>query len=317
MITTVTLNASIDKAYHMKEEIVNGTVMRVASTRNSAGGKGLNVARVVKLCGEEVQATGLVGGYNGDYLKALLEEDGISHDFGQIKGETRSCINVLDPGFGSTEYLESGCEVTTEEENAFMDHFCGLVNRSDVIAISGSVPKGVREDVYRRMISIAKRMDKQVILDTSGVLLKEGIKAKPTMVKPNKDEIEMLFGAKIESREDVIQYGKMIYEQGIPYVVISLGGEGALLVCKEGIFQGKPPKMEVVNTVGCGDSMVGAFAVAMVRKYDAKEALRYGVAVATANAMSPHTGDFEPKVMEKLLDEIQIIQVEKGELQCH
>lgn len=317
MITTVTLNASIDKAYHMQEEIVNGTVMRVASTRNSAGGKGLNVARVVKLCGEEVQATGLVGGYNGDYLKALLDADGISHDFGQIKGETRSCINVLDPGFGSTEYLESGCEVTEDEENAFMDHFCGLVNRSDVIAISGSAPKGVREDVYRRMISIAKRMEKQVILDTSGDLLKEGIKAKPTMVKPNKDEIELLFDTKIESREDVIQYGKMIYEQGIPYVVISLGGEGALLVCEEGIFQGKPPKMEVVNTVGCGDSMVGAFAVAMERKYEAKEALRYGVAVATANAMSPNTGNFDPKVMEELLKEIQIIQVEKGELQCH
>lgn len=116
MITTVTLNASIDKAYHMTQKIENGTVMRVAETHNSAGRKGLNVARVVKLCGSDTKAAGFVGGYNGQYLESLLDADGISYEFEHINGETRSCINILDPGYGSTEYLEGGCEVTAEEE---------------------------------------------------------------------------------------------------------------------------------------------------------------------------------------------------------
>ena len=101
MITTVTLNASIDKAYYMESSIENGTVMRVKAVHNSAGGKGLNVARAVRLCGEEVLATGLVGGYNGKYLEALLDKDGVSHDFVHIQGETRSCINILDEAYES------------------------------------------------------------------------------------------------------------------------------------------------------------------------------------------------------------------------
>ncbi|MBE5968035.1 MAG: 1-phosphofructokinase [Lachnospiraceae bacterium] len=306
MITTVTLNASIDKAYYMEGTIENGTVMRVASCRNSAGGKGLNVARIVRLCGSEVKTTGFVGGFNGNYLKSLLDKDGVPNDFCQVAGETRSCINILDKKYGSTEYLEPGCEIKPEEEKQFMEMFPDIIRESSVVTISGSVPKGVRQDIYGRMIAIAKEMGKQVILDTSGELLKSGIRSCPTMVKPNQDEIEMLFGIKIKGIEDVITYARRIYETGIPYVVISLGGDGALLVCEEGIFQGRPPKVEVVNTVGCGDSMVGAFAVALERKDAPTEALKYAVAVATANAMSPNTGAFDTDKCKKLIDAVKI-----------
>lgn len=310
MITTVTLNASIDKAYHMKEAIENGTVMRVAQCRNSAGGKGLNVARVIKLCGAQVQATGLVGGYNGRYLEALLDQDGIAHNFGKVNGETRSCINILDPAYGSTEYLEPGFTVSEEELNTYLTQFAEIIKDSDVVTISGSAPSGVSKDVYQKLVEIVKAAGKLVILDTSGELLKNGIEAQPTMVKPNRDEIEALFGIKVNSREDVITYAKKIYEKGIPYVVISLGGDGALLVCAEGIYQAVPPKVDVVNTVGCGDSMVGAFAVALEQKKEPKEALRYAASVATANALSPNTGDFDPAVMEKLLNQTEIREVE-------
>lgn len=111
---------------------------------------------------------------------------------------------------------------------------------------------------------------------------------------------------KIHTIEDVIKYARKIYEQGIPYVVISLGGEGALMVCEEGVFQGKPPKLEVVNTVGCGDSMVGGLAVALERSYTSQEALKFAVAVASANALSPNTGDFKPEICEKILSEVTV-----------
>ena len=309
MITTVTLNASIDKAYYMDLAIENGQVMRVSSCRNSAGGKGLNVARIIKLCQEDVLATGLVGGYNGNYLESLLNQDGINYDFEHVQGETRSCINILDPQYGSTEYLEPGCLIDSIEEKRFIERFKGLVEKSKIVTISGSVPKGVSKTIYQQLVTYVKEQGKQVLLDTSGELLKIGLKAKPTMVKPNQDELEMLFNTKINDLNDVIIYAKKIYEMGIENVVVSLGGDGALLVCQEGIFQGKPPQITVVNTVGCGDSMVGAFAVALKRDYSKQEALKYAVAIASANAMSSSTGDFEPEQCKQLLKEIKIKQL--------
>lgn len=312
MITTITLNASIDKAYHMERAIENGTVMRVGAVRNTAGGKGMNVARIIRLCGENVLASGLAGGYNGRYLEKLLDQDGICHDFDHIKGETRSCINILDEQFGSTEYLEPGCQVTEEEENHFLKRFPEIIKDSDVVAISGSVPCGVSRDIYQKMVRMAKEAKKQVILDTSGDLLERGIQACPDIVKPNKDEMEMLFQIKIESREDVIASGEKLRKQGIPWVVVSLGGEGALMFCEEGIFLGKSPEVPVVNTVGCGDSMVGALAVALHRKEEPKKALRFATAVAAANAMSAGTGNFVPGTAWELLDKVEVTEIERN-----
>lgn len=309
MITTVTLNTSIDKAYHMTQKIENGTVMRVAETHNSAGGKGLNVARVIRLCGSDTKAAGLAGGFNGQYLESLLDADGISYEFEHINGETRSCINILDPEYGSTEYLEGGCEVTEEEKTAFLERFPEIIRDSGVVTISGSAPRGMGRDIYQKIIRIAKDLGKKVILDTSGEYLEKGLESLPTMVKPNKDEIEMLFDIKVRSQEDVIGYAQKIYEKGIPYVVISLGGDGALLVCEKGIYQGKPPKIGVVNTVGCGDSMVGAFAVALERNMEPENALKYAVAVASANALSPSTGTFDPAKRDEIIKTVEIIKL--------
>lgn len=306
MITTVTMNAALDKAYFMKEKIENGTVMRVDHCRTSAGGKGLNVARVISLCGAKVQATGLVGGFNGQYLESLLEKDGIAYRFGHVAGETRCCINILDEGYGSTEYLEPGFEVSEKEEEEFMRIFPDIIRDSDVVTISGSIPQGVKKDIYGRMITLAKDMGKAILLDTSGEILREAIRSRPTLVKPNQDEIEQLFGAKIHDMQDVIRYAGKIRDMGVAYVVISLGKDGALLVCEDGVYHGKPPKVEVVNTVGCGDSMIGAFAVAFERGCTAEESLRYAVAVSASNAMSPNTGDIDREQCEELLGQVVI-----------
>lgn len=221
MITTVTMNASLDKAYFMKAPIVNGTVMRLDSCRTSAGGKGVNVARIVALCGAKVQATGLTGGFNGQQLEALLDKDGIAHQFGHMEGETRCCINILDQKYGSTEYLEPGCEVSASEEQQFMQRYPDIIRDSDVVTISGSIPRGVKKDIYGRMATIAKAMGKAVILDSSGETLKQGIQSCPTVVKPNRDEIEQLFDIKIHSMQDVIRCAEKIREIGIPYVITS------------------------------------------------------------------------------------------------
>ena len=148
---------------------------------------------------------------------------------------------------------------------------------------------------------MAERMGKKVILDSSDATLREGLKGHPTLIKPNQDEIRMLFNAEIKSLEDVILCGKKLHEEKeIPYVVISLGGDGALMVCEKGVFRGISPKVKAVNTVGCGDSMVAGLAVALEQNRTPEEMLTYAMAVGAANALSPDTGRFDPKMIPEL-----------------
>lgn len=309
MITTVTLNVAIDKAY-VVDTLEKGHVMRVLQCTNTAGGKGLNVAKVAKLCGEEVLATGFVGGHAGAYIEEMLDEQNVPNAFVHTDKETRSCINILAADGSSTEFLEPGAPVAEAQVQQFFEAFEELVGKSEVVTISGSAPKGVPEDVYARMIAMAKEKGVPILLDTSGVLLKEGIKALPTMIKPNDEEMEALLGVPVTNREELLAGAKALHAQGIAYVVVSLGGDGAIVVCDEGVFHGKPPKLQTVNTVGCGDSMLAAFAVGFVRKYSISEALKYAVAVSAANALNMATGHFEMEDMQRILPEVVVTKVE-------
>ena len=307
MITTVTMNAALDKAYFMADKIVNGTVMRVSKSRTTARRQGTECGPghcPVRGKGAGPPAWWAVT--TGSSWSICWSRTGIPHSFGYVNGETRCCINILDPGYGSTEYLEPGFTVSPEEEEQFMDRLPQIIQDSDVVTISGSIPRGVNSDVYGKIISLAKGMGKKVILDSSGDTLKAGLRACPDMVKPNRDEMEQLFGEKLDSMEAVIACAEKIQAMGIPHVVVSLGGDGALLVCREGCYRAVIPRLEVVNTVGCGDSMVGAFAVALEKNYPPEKALKYAASVATANALSPNTGDFEPKMAGILMEQITV-----------
>lgn len=309
MITTITLNVSVDKAYHINETVESGKVIRVATCNMTAGGKGLNVSRVIKMCGEDVLATGFVGGHTGALVEDLLQKDEIKSKFVHTKGETRNCINILDQDNVSTEFLEPGAPVSEEEKNLFIKEFNEILDKTNVVTISGSSPQGLDKDIYRVLIDMVKKKGKKVILDTSGELLKEGIKACPTMIKPNSEEMESLLGVGINNREEIINSAIKLHKSGIEIVVVSLGGEGALLVSDDGIYQGKPPKIEAVNTVGCGDSMVAAFAVGFERGYSPVESLKYAVSVSAANALTSSTGSFIKEDAYKIFEDIKIIKI--------
>lgn len=309
MITTVTLNVAIDKAYVIGE-FKQGEVMRVLKCTNTAGGKGLNVSKVAKLCGEEVLATGFVGGHAGAYVEQMLNEEHVQNDFVHTAKETRSCINVLAEDGTSTEFLEPGEPVTEADAQEFLSRFAQIIDKSDVITISGSAPKGLPDDIYRQIIEAVKAKGKQVILDTSGKLLEEGIKAAPTMIKPNSDEISALLGVDITNRDELIANGRKLQAKGIEYVVISLGGDGALVITQDHVYHGQPPKITPVNTVGCGDSMVAAFAVGLAKKYDMEECLRYAVSVSAANALTMATGHFEEEDQKRLYAQTVVTCIE-------
>jgi len=309
MITTVTLNPAIDKVYQMTAPIEGGTVMRVGSVVNSAGGKGINVARVAMRCGEDTIALGFLGGYNGLFLEDMLTKDGVNHLFTHTQAETRSSIKVLDERFLSTELIEPGLPVTDEETESFIDSFTEHIKESKVVVLSGSVPKGISADIYLRLTEIATSMGKKVIADTSGKLLENVISGRPFMIKPNLEELETLFNVKINSLDEIVPYARKLHEDGIDYVVVSLGKDGAFLVCDEGVFHGIPPKVEVINTVGCGDSMVAGFAVSLSRGYGICDTLRYAISVATANALEAKTGDINPENINSISENVKIVKI--------
>ncbi|RSK53251.1 1-phosphofructokinase [Bacillus canaveralius] len=305
MITTVTLNVAIDKSYVI-EELKKGEVMRVLKCTKTPGGKGLNVARVIKLCGEEVLATGFVGGHSGAYVEDLLKEQKIEYDFSHTAFETRTCINVLDREGNSSEFLEPGEPITQEELNDFLGKFEKIIDTSNIITISGSVPIGVDTDIYSKLVTMVKEKGKKVILDTSGELLKEGIKACPTMIKPNRDEVQALLNISVANWDELVNGARKLQRMGIEIVAVSLGTDGALVITKDAIYHGKPPRIQPVNTVGSGDSMVAAFAVGLARGYTIEDTLRYAIAVSAANTLTMTTGSFNEEDMEKLYDQVSI-----------
>lgn len=309
MILTVTLNASIDKRY-VVDEFRTGEVNRVKECTYTPGGKGLNVSKPAAIAGAEVVATGFIGGHAGSYIEEALKPLGIRSAFYRVAGESRSCINIWDKkNQKQTEFLEPGFTVSEEDFSGFEKHFKELVKQADIVEISGSVPRGLDGTAYQRLVRIVKENGKKVILDTSGKLLTMGIEACPTMIKPNGDEIKMLTGRKVNRMEDLVEAAREVHSRGIPVVAVSLGADGSFVVCDEGIFRARVPKIDAVNTVGCGDSMIAGFAIGFSENLPVPEILRKASAISAASAMREETGFFRMCDMEKILPQIKIEEI--------
>ena len=221
MILTVTMNPSIDISYPL-DELKIDTVNRVVDVTKTAGGKGLNVTRVLSEFGDSVAATGLVGGKLGDYLVENID-DKVSKRFFSIKGETRNCIAILH-GDNQTEILEKGPEVLKQEGQDFLAHFENLLDTVEVVAISGSLPAGLPVDYYANLVDLANQAGKPVVLDCSGAALQAVLESphKPTVIKPNNEELSQLLGREIS--KDLDKLKKILQEPlfaGIEWIIVS------------------------------------------------------------------------------------------------
>ena len=309
MILTVTLNAAIDKRY-VVEGFRTGEVNRVKECTYVPGGKGLNVSKPASIYGAEVVATGFAGGHAGAYIEDALKPFGIRSAFYHVDAESRSCINIWDEvNQVQTEFLEPGFTLTEEDFAGFEAKFRQLVQEAKVVAMSGSVPKGLDGTAYQRLVKIVKDAGIPVILDTSGKLLEMGIEAIPTMIKPNIDEIRMLTGKRCDDISEIIEAARAIHERGVKIVAVSLGADGSLAVGDDGIFRARVPKIDAVNTVGCGDSMIAGFALGLSKRLPLEETLRLASAISAAAAMREETGFFVMEDMEKLLPQIDITRL--------
>ncbi|HEM3528508.1 TPA: tagatose-6-phosphate kinase [Streptococcus suis] len=310
MILTITLNPSVDIAYQL-DTFQLDTVNRVEKVQKTAGGKGLNVTRVLKQIGEDVVATGFIGGELGSYVKKQLTRNDIKNSFVEIGNETRNCIAILHDG-QQTEILEQGPTIQEHEALNFIEHLEMILNNVDVVVISGSLPKGLASNYYVKVIELCKKCGVAVVLDCSGEVLKNVLESqqKPTVIKPNTEELSQLIGKNVT---DDIQELKAVLSgqlfQGIEWIVVSLGAKGAFAKHNDKFYRVKIPKINVVNPVGSGDSTVAGIAASLAHALPDKELLKNANVLGMLNAQEEQTGYVNLEHSEVLYSQIEVEEV--------
>lgn len=305
MIITVTLNPAVDKTYETTR-LIPGQVNRMESVKNLAGGKGINVSKVLRQYGYPVKALGFLGGYTGRFIGEYVEKIGALCRFTPIEGETRSSINILSGDGYVTEVLEPGPVISEGEFAAFCKGFEEELGDCSCVILSGSAPKGVSPSVYRELIEQAKKQDKKVFLDTSGDFLREGAKAAPFLLKPNVKELELLVDRRLRSVAEIADAAVFLRQRGISHVLVSMGERGLLYADGDKLLWAKAPKIKAVNTVGCGDSVVAAFAMAYESGYETEELLRFCTGVSAANAATAESGKIPIELAKELQKQVKI-----------
>ena len=305
MIYTVTLNPALDKTVQVPNMTVDA-VNRITEMRTDPGGKGINVSKVIQKLGGESTVLALLGGSTGHKIADALEEMGLKCRVTFIPGETRTNLKVVDPvRHTNTDINEPGIEVTGEILNGMLCELVAMVKPGDIVAISGSLPKGSPKDTYYRWVSECKKAGAKAFLDVDGALLADGLKAVPYLVKPNNEELSRLVGKPLESIEELTSAAGELLDLGVEKVVISVGGKGALYITKETVIQAEGLKVPVGSTVGAGDSVVAALAVAEERGLSLEEAVCLSTATGAANVMCSGSQAAEYEVIESLIGKVQ------------
>lgn len=284
MIYTITFNPSLDYIVRVKDFKI-GTVNRTYEEKIFPGGKGINVSTVLSNLGIENKAFGFIAGFTGEEIEKKVKKSGGSADFIKLQ-DGISRINVKLKSNEESEINAQGPKITPEDIEKLYEKLDELKD-GDLLVLAGSIPNTLPEDMYEKIISKLNHKNINFIVDATCDLLLNVLKYKPFLIKPNKDELEEIFKVKIESEEELISYGRRLQEKGARNVLISMAGDGAILINENNeILKSKAPKGEVKNSVGAGDSMVAGFIAGYIKNNDYKEALKLGIATGSASAFS-------------------------------
>lgn len=282
MIYTVTLNPSIDFIVRI-DTVKIGSVNRMDSDDKFVGGKGINVSRILQRLGQDNTATGFIGGFTGRFVEEGLLAEGIKTDFVHVDQDTR--INVKIKADEETEINGTGPLISDEQVKA-LEAVLSQLSSEDTVVFAGSAPANLGNQIYKRLIPLVRQTGAQIVCDFEGQTLLDALAYQPLLVKPNNHELEAIFDVELKGLDDVERYAREILAKGAQNVIISMAGDGALLVTPEAAYFAKPIKGQVKNSVGAGDSMVAGFTGEFVKTADPVEALKWGVACGTATAFS-------------------------------
>ena len=305
MIYTVTLNPALDRTITVKKLFEDDTT-RVLSEKLYAGGKGIDVSRVIRELGGQSVALGLVGGYDGLHLEGLLINAGVMTDFTRISAETRTNIILKEEETKKQFVISASGPPISPTEIGELYHNVLQLQSVNYLVLSGSLPKGVTPNVYGQLILAGIKKEAFIVLDTDGKALKESINYGPTLIKPNRHELSRLTGKDLSSEKDILTACEKVHGLGIEYILVSRGKEGLILSTREKKIKAFAPPVEVDSTVGAGDSVVAGFVKAHSRGEELTGCLRLGCAAGTATAKTPGTELCHAQEVEKVLKMIEI-----------
>lgn len=284
MIYTVTFNPSLDYIVSV-DDFKLGLTNRTSSELILPGGKGTNVSTVLKNLGLESTALGFVAGFTGNEIVKRLNDIGIKSDFISIENGI-SRINLKLKSIDGTEINGAGPDISEEKVNELMNKLNQL-KEGDVLVLAGSIPSSMSDNIYRDIMADLKDRGVMIVVDATKDLLLNVLEYHPFLIKPNNHELGEIFDVKLTTREEVIPYGRKLQEKGARNVLVSMAGEGAVLIAEDGqVFDAPAPKGKLINGVGAGDSMVAGFVAGWIEKQDYEHAFHMGVASGSASAFS-------------------------------
>lgn len=306
MIYTVTLNPAIDKTAVI-ENFCAGAVNRIGMLREDAGGKGINVSKSLKNLGEDSTAVVILAGDAGKRLENMLRKLEISVLAVWTEGESRTNLKIVDfAKRENTDINEPGPAVSDELLEEVKSKLGERIRPGDLVILSGSLPPGVDRGLYGSWTAYFCSLGARVYLDADGEAMKQGLAEVPYMIKPNDAELAALLEKERLSREEMTSEGRRLLETGIEEIVISMGGDGALFVSRDGCYFAPGLPVEVKSTVGAGDSMVAAMAFAEARELDREEKIRLAVAMGAASVMQSGTQSPETELVWKLAKQVRV-----------
>ena len=308
-IYTVTLNPALDKTVRVPNFAVD-QVNRITWIRQDAGGKGINVSKVIAKLGGESTTIAVLAGQTGQWIADALVENNIKVQAIAVPGETRTNLKVVDTESGTnTDINEPGPEVTNSVlEQALVD-VISKTSAGDIVVLSGSLPRGASVDTYGRWTSALRNAGLKVYLDADGAALSAGLEQKPYFTKPNDHELSAMLNRELTNVDEIAAAASEIVAGGIDTVCVSMGGNGAVYASANEVWYASPVKVKVGSTVGAGDSVVAAFAFADARGLSTEDTLRLAMATGAANVMESGTQAAERSVVDSLIEKVQLTRL--------
>lgn len=305
MITVAGFNTAIDHLMRV-DTLQLGEVNRTVNEQVLPGGKGLHVAQTIAALGEPVQLIGLIDAAHRNLTTRRMGERGVLFHGVEIDAPLRHCIALQDADGQITEVLGQGPQLGERDRAALIRAFRLALAESELVILSGSLPRGLVADTYAELTQQVRAAGKRCLVDASGEVLRRTVSARPFLLKPNRDEAEALFGSSIGDLAAAVAALRELAARGVAMPVLSLGALGAVGMDDSGVWHAAVELEQVRNTVGSGDCFLAGMAVAIKRGEPLPEALRLAVACGAANAMDVETGYVRPDQVEALLGQVRV-----------